>query len=335
MRRYHHIRLQSLFLAVFSMMGACIQAAEGPEKVSLGAYVEHLSDFDVAKDSFHADFWFWTLVPKNGEMLIDDLDFTNAKELKSAAKSVTPEQEVTWIQKKISGTFHYNWDLTNFPFDRHKLVIEIESDKDLHKILLVPDVENSAISPHIVVDGWKITGFSLHKDAEEYDSNFGDPKLPHGSKSLYSRVEVEIDIARRNHTLFWKLTVAAFAAMFLGFVSYFLHVENASVMSPRFSIIAGALFAIVVSMKAATNDLGSACTVTLVDKIHFVALGYILAAALVATAGRMLFENGMDSKKIARLSGWCAVFSTLLLSLILYSLIHSAIIIGTSLPLVF
>jgi hypothetical protein len=205
----------------------------------------------------------------------------------------------------------------------------------LHKALLVPDVENSAVSPHITVDGWKITGFAVHQDVEEYNSNFGDPRLPHGSKSLYSRVEVEIDIARRDYTLFWKLTTAAFAGIFLGFVSYFLHVENASILGPRFSIIAGALFAIVVSMKAATNDLGAASTVTLVDKIHFVALGYVLVASIVAAAGRMLFEIGMDSVKIARLSGWCAVFSTILLGLILFSLIHSAIIIGTSLPLVF
>jgi hypothetical protein len=92
MKRFHHILLQSLFLAVFSMLGVYVQASEGTEKVSLGAYIEHLWDFDVAKDAFHADFWFWTLVPTNGNMQIDDLDFTNAKKLKSTSKSVTQEQ---------------------------------------------------------------------------------------------------------------------------------------------------------------------------------------------------------------------------------------------------
>jgi len=335
MRKSAHTNLPALLLLTLSMLSAWIRAEAAPEQVRLGAYIEHLSEFDVSKDTFHADYWIWTLVPKNAEKLLGNLDFTNAKELKSTAKSVTPEQGMSWIQEKFSGTFHYDWDLTNFPFDRHKLVIEIESDKDLQEILLIPDKENSAVSPHITVDGWKITGFGLHQGTEEYDCNFGDPKLPHGSKSLYSQVEVEIDIARRDYTLFWKLTVAAFAAMFLGLVSYFLHVENASVMSPRFSIIAGALFAIVVSMKAATNDLGAASTVTLVDKIHFVALGYILVAAIVATAGRVLFDKGMASEKIARLSVWCAVVSTILLGVILYSLIHSAIMVGTSLPLAF
>lgn len=299
-----------------------------PESFCIGAHVISLGDFDPGKGTFSSTFWLWSTLPKGKENLIKELDFTNAKKRELLNTVTIPEKGMVLFQQKVSGVFAHHWDLTNFPFDRHTLSVALEADGDTGEVILVPDHANSSVAADLEIEGWKITGFRVMSKDHRYNSNFGDPKLPPGSPSTYSSIFIETDISRSSHVLFWKLTVAAFAAVFLAFITYFLRSKNDRNMGPKFSILAGSLFAIVISMKSASAELGSSGTVNLIDKIHMLALCYVVLAAISAVTGRFFLDHGIPSSQVDKGSFVAALVSTCLLGIALFVVIRSAILAG-------
>ena len=61
-------------------------------------------------------------------------------------------------------------------------------------------------------------------------------------------------------------------------------------------------FSAAVNLINASDDLGTASGVTLVDKIHIVVLLYILLAAIVTVVSRMLVDRGWATADVARLN---------------------------------
>ena len=68
------------------------------------------------------------------------------------------------------------------------------------------------------------------------------------------------------------------------------------------SLLAIALFSTAVNLVNASNALGTASGLTLVDKIHVMVLVYILVAAIVTVASRVLLDRGVEAADIARLN---------------------------------
>jgi hypothetical protein len=89
---------------------------------------------------------------------------------------------------------------------------------------------------------------------------------------------------------FFKLTAVVYAAFVLSLISYVMHLETTTAISPQVGLLAGALFAAAVNLVTVSGALGSASGLTLVDKIHVLVLVYILTAAVVAVISRMLVE---------------------------------------------
>jgi hypothetical protein len=59
----------------------------------------------------------------------------------------------------------------------------------------------------------------------------------------------------------------------------------------RMGIFAGTLFAVIVNLQAATSDLGSTNSVTLIDFIHMIAIIYIFISAVLLVYTRFLSES--------------------------------------------
>jgi hypothetical protein len=107
-------------------------------------------------------------------------------------------------------------------------------------------------------------------------------------------------IERTDLTSFVKLTFVVYIAFLLSLISYFLNLRNPALLTARFSVISGALFAVAVSLRSATSALSSEEGLTLVDKIHVAALLVILIDAVAALVTQLLMERGRPAAEVTR-----------------------------------
>ena len=85
-------------------------------------YVTDLYGLDLGGGTFGASFWVWGVGQDAGRAL-RSMEFANADRVAASLESTVPRGSVAWSQRKVTGTFRQDWDLRNFPFDRHSLEI--------------------------------------------------------------------------------------------------------------------------------------------------------------------------------------------------------------------
>ncbi len=94
------------------------------------------------------------------------------------------------------------------------------------------------------------------------------------------------------------MIAGVYAAIAIGCLSFLMIPDMPTVFSGRITLLAAALFAIVVNLQVSDAVLGSLEEVALVHKIHILAMAYIFVAALLAIVSRRGYESGRN--KLAR-----------------------------------
>jgi hypothetical protein len=277
------------------------QSDAAPATCRVGLYLRDLHSFDPAADTFGADFWLWSVCPTADLQPLRTMEFINSD---NVAVLLDVGDYPLWTQRNVDGAFRYDWDERNFPFDRHTLTIVLEEGvADVHRFVYEPDTANSGVDPELgLPGGWRVTGATLVGGTKTYDTTFGDPDLPAGGSSEYSRLTLSIDLQRTDLGGFLKLTAVIYAAFFFSLISYLMHLETTTGIGPRVSLLAIALFSTAVNLVNASNALGTASGLTLVDKIHVMVLAYLLVAAIVTVASRVLLDRGVAAAEIAALN---------------------------------
>jgi hypothetical protein len=287
--------------ALLNAPASLAQSDAAPATCRIGLYLRDLHSFNPTADTFGADFWLWSLCPTADHQPLQTMEFINSDDV---AVLLDVGDYPLWTQRNVNGTFRYDWDERNFPFDRHTLSIEMEEGvEDVRQFVYEPDTANSGVDPELQLPGgWRMTGSTLAGSTKTYDTTFGDPDLPPGGSSQYSRLTLSIDLERTDLGGFLKLTAVVYAAFFFSLISYLMHLETTTGIGPRVSLLAIALFATAVNLVNASNALGTASGLTLVDKIHVMVLVYLLVAAIVSVASRLLLDRGMEAAAIAALN---------------------------------
>lgn len=300
-----------------------------PQTCYVGTYLSSLHDLSPSSKSFNADFWLWSRCPSQQIEELEHNDFLNAVKLDTGFDS-KPEKigNIYYSSRKVSGVFYYDWNLSNFPFDRHVLQIPFENSVfDVNSLVLKPDTSESAYNNNIQLDGWYITGFSIKDSKIRYKTTFGDPSISRSSKSDYSRLTISIAIARNSLTSFFKLNSGAYIAFGISLVTFFLNPTQPTLVSGRIGALVGCLFATLVNLRAIDGVLGRTERLTLSDKIHITIMLYILATIVETVYTRLMNEAGQDksSRHLDRLSFAVSGISFIVVNLIL---IASAAIAG-------
>ncbi len=314
-----------IFIGVLSQAVICSAQKPPPADAStpakgkaqgclVGAYLTSLHDFNFTGQTFGADVWLWTHTSSESERKpLETMEFTNARSTTASLDSYTVKDGIRWGQRKICGTYTQHWDLRNFPFDTHKLEIHIEEGiDDTNAITYMVDTRNSSYRKDIQLDDWKITDFRIINDPVTHSSTFGDPALKPGSSSQYAGITLLISVERKEVMSYIKLTAVAYIAFLLMLVSFFLHLDGGfRFLDSRIALLAGALFATVINMSAASSSLGSWDRITLVDKVHIVTLCHILLGALLTVFARVLLKRGFSDHRLRQVDMWAAVLATI------------------------
>ena len=301
------------------------ETAQRPQQLRIGAYLTGLGDLDPAKKSFSAAFWMWSVGSAAEVTALEQLEFPNAIKVESPNVLEEETPQGLWAQRKVVGSFRHEWDLRRFPFDRQRLLIKLEeTEKDLSRRVYLADTANSSFDPEASPPGWRIVSTQLVSGSKGYRTSFGDPRLAPGAASAYAKVELRVLLERLDHSAFWKLTVGAFAAALMALASYGLRVDQNSALGSRFGLLAGSIFAAVISLRSAASELGAIGYFTLIDAVH----GAILLYILVATAAGVLAWRGYlrhgDVAKKQRFERRIAGFSSLIFGALVLSLVLGA-----------
>jgi hypothetical protein len=272
----------------------------------VGTYLLSLRDFKPVERTFGADFWVWSVCPSADLKPLKSMEIINGAETQTAYESEQTKKDtvgafksldkVYWTQQKVSTTLRHNWNLSNFPFDRHILEIPLEeSTLDTASFTYTADTEASTYKHNLRLPGWRITSFQIKARTTNYQSTFGDPGLKTG-ESDYSRLSIFIGIQRDSVISFFKLITGVYAAFATVLLAFFL--ESGGEFGSRTGLLVGSLFAVLVSMQGIESVLGSSSAFTMVDAIHITTLGYIMVAVIAAVYSRVLYERGREKEAL-------------------------------------
>ena len=296
-----------------------------PELVKVGIFITRLDNFNLNKKSFDASFWLWSVTPKEQSSRLASVEFVNAEAIRSSNSDVEETPAGLWSTRKVVGTFHHNWDLRHFPFDHQDLRLEIEeSNAYLDELVYVPDQARGLVDDNLKLTGWRIVSSQVKAGSKTYPSSFGDPMLPVGGPTAFSRMDVIVRLERTSMTAFWKFTAGAFVAAVIALASYAFHVDQGQTMSPRFALLAGAVFAAIISLRTESSELGTTEYNTLVDQVHLVVLLYVLVATLTGVYTWSRYRKHGDCKAIQSLGRRMALGSTVAMVIVILGLVRSA-----------
>ncbi|MEG3911236.1 hypothetical protein QT975_25230 [Microcoleus sp. w2-18aC4] len=252
-----------------------------------------LRDFKPAEKSFSANFWVWSVCPFETPKPLESLKVVSSNEVNKNYSSFSRSENLSdtfkasknvfWSEEEISTTLYYNWDTKNYPFDRHVLKITLEETQlDASTFVHAPDFAGTGYQKDMDLEDWKIIDFKIAQENFPYRTSFGSPGIKRELNSR-SRLIISITINRESKVSFFKLVMGVYAAVALSIMALLL---DEDIMG----ILVGNLFAVIVNLQAATSDLGSSNSVTLIDFIHIIAIIYIFITAIVLVYTRFLSE---------------------------------------------
>jgi hypothetical protein len=136
--------------------------------------------------------------------------------------------------------------------------------------LIFTPSNNSGISSHIKISGWKINNFKIISDEIGHGSNFGYSKFIAHAK--YPLITVEVELTRDSFYLFFKLIIGLLVSVLMASLCSTLSVYNNDLYGSRISIIGGSLLASVLNQQFSDIKSDSINTITLIDTMHLIGI---------------------------------------------------------------
>jgi hypothetical protein len=302
-----------------------VQAAE-PGKVVIGVYVNKIQDVSFKDSKFGIDFYIWFRWKPVGELKdykpLESFGLVNGK---IDNKTVVDEKMIgdeAFASARINATVAKDWELASFPFDRHKIRVDVEDEKVFAGMMVFEaDQANSRLGDEITVPGWIVSKFSTQVSSKEYHSNYGDTSLPTGNSVTYSRLSFGMEMDRDNFGTAIKLLSSVVVVTLLSFVVFWI---NPEATDPRFGLGVGALFAVSASAFVVAASVPDSADMTLADEFHMVGVAFIFASILASAISLRWAEAG-HAMQWKRLDRWSRVVFPILFLLSLLVLTRVAI----------
>lgn len=294
----------AILLIVLALTSAA-SAQMRREVCPTGAFVSDIYNLSQTNRSFDSDIWLWSNCLSAKREPLRQMEYINANRVVVGLDDVINRGTTWWSTRKITGTWRVDWDVSSYPFDRQTLRMVVEEGiDDLRAFAYDADIGRSGISPDIVIPGWRVTEFRIADGVHPYLTTFGDPNLAPTAGSEFSRLTIEVDIARDGLLSFLKLTVVVYISAILAILSF--RIETATNFGDRFGLLVGTLFSTVVSMSVVNNTLGSDDQLTLIDLIHISCLLVILGGVIVTLVSNYRAQHGAELRKLQAMDGYAA-----------------------------
>ncbi len=285
--------LLNLFVLFFTASTAFSQPAEEKDTAKIGLFVTNLYDFDLADGSFMAEFWTWALYKNDSLSFEESQEVTNSKKAVFSNSFLQKKDGWNWLQKKCTVQILQDWDVRNFPFDRQKLNINLEEAvNDANALVYLPDIENSKIRESLALDEWSIDSFVARQNLVRYNTTYGDPVLR--GESVYPALSCDIFLTRQHSWVtFFKLATGVYVAFLISLLVFRLLPPSGD---SRIGLAVGGLFAAVGNKYIVESVVPTTTQTTLIDLIHLVTFGAILAIVMLTIHIGRLDAHGQHER---------------------------------------
>lgn len=249
----------------------------------IGVNVEDLYDIDVARDTFGAVLWLWSLCPSPELDPLATIAFPTAASIQlGEIASVDTGGSGFYRYRRVQGAFRHDWNMARYPFDDHRLVIPIDETRyGVSVVVFEADAENSFLTPGVLETSaeWDAAEFAIESSISEEARSYGLPDL---DAARYARVEASFALHHAGFLTFVKLSAGVFAAAFIALLSFFYDPRDDQGFRARLALLVGTLFAALVNMRMADAVIGDFGRLTLVTEIHLVSLALIVVLAALS-----------------------------------------------------
>ena len=283
-----------LVLAAVAVMPLALPVAAhadtGPDRVTIGVFINDLQDIDLASENFTVDFYLWMRWKNPAIDPSLTIEAMNSEGTQNTTSSPTggvageplydapvdmPDGSKYQVLR-YQGVFSRKMNLEKYPFDTQVLEMVFEDKrKNASVIEFVPDT-----TPVTINDGgaMSIPGYVLGKPEliivrHKYPTNFGD--LTANANMPYSRMIIALPVTRDTLSYLVKLILPIFIVVLITSLIFLL---PARLEEARAGIGITAMLTIVALQWTSDSALPSVEYLTLLDVTYIVSMIYILAA---------------------------------------------------------
>jgi hypothetical protein len=267
-----------------------------PGEVKLGIFLYAVQDLDFSKHTFRATFEVWW------RWRGDDFDPLAALSIVGARTITTAVEDrrrlangENYMVARVDAAISERLDTGAFPFDRHRLTIEIESPYEDDYLRFVVDSEASLLDPDAFSPGWQLTDFRMSEIRKAYPTTFG---LKERENERYSRVVVEV-IAER---VGWRAAVDYFIGFIvcalLCMLGYFIPVN---LLAARTTLLTAATIAAVGNKYVVNSLTETSAAAQLVNVAVISAFAMVLTYMLASVRCERISQAG-DRNRAERLN---------------------------------
>ena len=307
-----------------ALAGGAAQAE--PAQVIIGTYINKVQDLSFRENHYSVDFYIWFRWKAEGALAdykpLESFEIINGRVDNKTSVVEKKIGDISYASARITATVSENWNLADFPFDHHRTEVRIEdSSLTALDLTFVADKQNSRLGDEIQMAGWKAANFDSDIQRRLYLTNYGDISLPTHAQSEYSRYVISWDIDRVGWGAAVKLLSTVILATGVAFVSFMVKPSD---LDARFGMGVGALFAVAASAFVVSASVPDSASLTVADKMHMVALGFIFVTLLLS-AFCLRLEVHEREELAFRIDHWClAVLPILFYGWVAWTIIRSA-----------
>lgn len=150
--------------------------------MEVGIYISKLYNLSFPQNEIDAEFYLWFNHRNNrpnqaNDVPVKNFSLMNSKEytqiFEPSERWVDPKKEISHWSLKANAVIMKNWNVANFPFDKHQVELIIECEYDINCFNFVPDTTDSMIYDNVKINGWDIKDFRVTTDREELKGGWG------------------------------------------------------------------------------------------------------------------------------------------------------------------
>jgi hypothetical protein len=287
-------------------------SAAASTTVLVGTYVNKIQDLNFRENKYEIDFYLWFRWKAEGALAeykpLDSFEIINGKIDSKGSVVEKKIGDLNYALVRVAATMSETWELARFPFDSHTVRIHIEdSGLTIPDLVFTPDRNNSGLGDELDIAGWNALNFVADVKAKVYRTNYGDISLPKDARSDYSRFVFGVDLERVSLGSAVKLLSTVLLATAVAFVAFLVKPSD---LDARFGMGVGSLFAVAASAFISASLVPDSGEMTVSDKIHMVALGFIFATLLISALGLKLEVGGREELAF-KIDRYCVVLMPL------------------------
>lgn len=297
------LALLSLSLAGILTLVLPTPSKADPIEVTVGTYIIQITNLNLRENSVTVDFYIWFRWKGSGIEPTETFEVVNGRIEEREVIDRKSVDGVEYAAARVLANLINHWDVRRFPLDRQVITLAIEDAQwDARDVVYVPDVENTAYSPNIMIPGYELGATAASTTLNRYQTNYGDPTLPSGNQSEYARYLQTLEIDRPDASYAMKLFSTIFISAMVAFLAFLVKPID---LDPRFGLGVGALFAVVASTFIIASQLPESDQVTLADKVNIWAMVAIFLSIIQSAVSLKIYESNAQSS--LRLDTICLV----------------------------